>query len=52
MDAWHTARDPGLGASYYTREDLPFYYALYDNFAVMDNYLQVKFYNISQLFFT
>lgn len=42
IDQWHTARDPGLGSSYYTREDLPFYYSLYDNFAVMDNYQQVK----------
>ena len=43
MDSWNTARDPGLGMSYFTREDLPFYYTLYDNFAVGDQYFQSTF---------
>jgi len=43
MDAWNTARDPGMGMSYFTREDLPYYYALYDNFAVGDQYYQSTF---------
>mmetsp|Transcript_19893 Transcript_19893/g.41555 ORF Transcript_19893/g.41555 Transcript_19893/m.41555 type:complete len:717 (+) Transcript_19893:1-2151(+) len=43
MDAWNTARDPGLGMSYFTREDLPFYYELYDHFAVGDAYYQSTF---------
>ena len=40
MDSWNTARDPGLGMSYFTREDLPYYYSLYDNFVVGDHYFQ------------
>ena len=43
MDSWNTARDPGMGMTYYTREDLPYYYALYDNFAVGDQYFQSTF---------
>jgi len=43
MDSWNTARDPGMGMSYFTREDLPYYYALYDNFAVGDQYYQSTF---------
>jgi phospholipase C len=40
MDAWNTARDPGFGMSYFSRADLPYYYTLYDNFAVGDHYFQ------------
>ncbi len=40
QDAWNTARDPELGMAYYTRNDLPFYYSLYDGFAVADQYFQ------------
>jgi hypothetical protein len=29
VDAWNTARDPGMGMSYMTRADLPYYYTLY-----------------------
>ena len=43
MDAWNTARDPGYGMSYFTREDLPYYYTLYDNFLVGDQYYQSTF---------
>ncbi len=40
FDAWNTMRDPGFGMSYWTREDLPYYYSLYDNFLVGDQYHQ------------
>ena len=43
MDSWNTGREPGLGMSYFTREDLPYYYTLYDNFAVGDQYFQSSF---------
>ena len=43
MDSWNTARDPGVGMSYFNRADLPFYYTLYDNFAVGDQYFQSTF---------
>jgi phospholipase C len=43
MDRWNTARDPGYGMSYFTREDLPYYYSLYDAFAVGDQYFQSTF---------
>lgn len=43
MDAWNTARDPGYGMSFFTREDLPYYYTLYDNFLVGDQYFQSTF---------
>lgn len=43
MDAWNTARYAGMGMSYFTREDLPYYYALYDNFACGDHYYQSTF---------
>lgn len=42
-DAWNTARDPGTGMSYFTREGLPYYYALYDGFTVADQYFQSTF---------
>ena len=37
-DAWNTARSPGLGMGYFTRSDLPFYYALADSFTICDQY--------------
>ena len=43
MDAWNTARSPGWGMSYFNRTDLPFYYALADNFLIGDNYFQSTF---------
>ena len=42
-DAWNTARAPGMGMSYMTRADLPFYYALYDAFTAGDEYHQSTF---------
>ena len=39
-DAWNTARRPGMGMSYFNRSDLPYYYALYDSFAMGDHYFQ------------
>eukprot|EP01116_Phalansterium_solitarium_P008712 TRINITY_DN22675_c0_g1_i2.p1 TRINITY_DN22675_c0_g1~~TRINITY_DN22675_c0_g1_i2.p1 ORF type:complete len:683 (+),score=260.03 TRINITY_DN22675_c0_g1_i2:82-2130(+) len=42
-DAWNTARDPGLGMSYFQRADLPFYYTLADNFIIGDQYFQSTF---------
>lgn len=38
FDAWNTARSPGLGMGYFTRDDLPFYYALADQFTICDQY--------------
>lgn len=43
FDSWNTARNPGTGMSYWTRHDLPYYYELYDNFAVGDQYFQSTF---------
>lgn len=43
LDAWNTARDGGYGMAYFTREDLPYYYSLYDAFAVGDHYYQSTF---------
>ena len=43
FDAWNTARSPGTGMSYFQREDLPYYYTLYDNFATGDQYFQSTF---------
>jgi len=43
MDAWNTARDPGFGMAYFNRTDLPYYYALMDNFLVGDQYFQSTF---------
>ncbi|GAA2133656.1 phospholipase C, phosphocholine-specific [Kitasatospora kazusensis] len=37
-DSWNTARTPGLGMGYFNRTDLPFYYALADNFTICDHY--------------
>ncbi|WP_321818814.1 MULTISPECIES: phosphocholine-specific phospholipase C [unclassified Paraburkholderia] len=37
-NAWNSARQPGLGMSYFTREDLRFYYALADAFTICDQY--------------
>lgn len=43
MDSWNTARNPGFGMSYFTREDLPWYYALADEFTIGDQYFQSTF---------
>uniref|UniRef100_A0A7S4PFL7 Bacterial phospholipase C C-terminal domain-containing protein n=1 Tax=Paramoeba aestuarina TaxID=180227 RepID=A0A7S4PFL7_9EUKA len=43
MDSWNTARDAGMGMSYFTRDDLPYYYTLWDNFAIGDQYFQSVF---------
>jgi phospholipase C len=43
MDSWNTARDPGYGMSYFTRDDLPYYYLLYDHFLCGDQYFQSTF---------
>lgn len=43
MDAWNTARDPGFGMSYFSRSDLPYYYALGDAFTLGDQYFQSTF---------
>lgn len=43
FDSWNTGRSPGMGMSYFSREDLPYYYTLYDNFAVGDQYFQSTF---------
>lgn len=43
MDGWDTARSPGWGMSYFNRTDLPFYYALADNYLIGDNYFQSTF---------
>ena len=43
-DRWNTARDPGMGMSYFTRKDLPYYYALFDSFVVGDSYHQSKYF--------
>eukprot|EP01031_Cornospumella_fuschlensis_P026764 gene26764-32341_t len=42
-DSWNTARDGGYGMAYFTREDLPYYYTLYDQYAVADQYFQSTF---------
>lgn len=56
-DSWNTARAPGetydtlirflkcigMGMSYFSRADLPYYYALYDAFATGDQYFQSTF---------
>lgn len=42
-DAWNTAREAGMGMSYFNRTDLPYYYTLYDNFAAGDQYFQATF---------
>lgn len=38
FDAWNTARSPSLGMGYFTRDDLPFYYALANQFTICDQY--------------
>ncbi len=43
FDSWNTARDEGMGMSYWKREDLPYYFTLYDNFLVGDQYFQSTF---------
>eukprot|EP00163_Fabomonas_tropica_P007383 TRINITY_DN17108_c0_g1_i1.p1 TRINITY_DN17108_c0_g1~~TRINITY_DN17108_c0_g1_i1.p1 ORF type:complete len:746 (+),score=151.01 TRINITY_DN17108_c0_g1_i1:2-2239(+) len=43
MDAWNTARDPGLGMSYLEATDLPYYYSLSEGFTLADQYFQSTF---------
>jgi phospholipase C len=43
MDSWNTERDAGVGMSYFDRDGLPYYYALYDAFAAGDQYFQSTF---------
>jgi len=43
FDSWNTGRQPGTGMSYWTREGLPYYFNLYDHFAVGDQYFQSTF---------
>ena len=38
FNAWNTARSAGMGMGFYDRNDLPFYYALADNFTICDQY--------------
>jgi phospholipase C len=43
FDRWNTVRNPGYGMAYFTREDLPYYYELFENFAIGDHYYQSSF---------
>ena len=43
MDAWCTARAPGMGMGHFERTDLPYYYALADGFTIADQYHQSTF---------
>ena len=43
MDAWNTARGPGMGMAHFNRSDLPYYYALADAFTIGDQYFQSTF---------
>ena len=38
MDGWMTRRNPGYGMAYFNRSDLPYYYALADEFTIGDQY--------------
>jgi phospholipase C len=40
VDAWNTARSAGMGMGHFTRDDLPFYYTLYESFVAGDQYFQ------------
>jgi phospholipase C len=42
-DAWNTARAAGMGMSYFNRNDLPYYYTLYESFLAGDQYFQSTF---------
>ncbi|MFM0612743.1 phospholipase C, phosphocholine-specific [Paraburkholderia nemoris] len=42
-NGWNTARLPGLGMSYFSRDDLRFYYALADAFTICDQYYASTF---------
>lgn len=42
-DAWNTARQPGLGMSYFSGDDLHYYYALADAFTICDQYYALTF---------
>jgi len=43
MDAWNTARDGGVGMSYFERDDMPYYFELYSGFTTFDQYYQSTF---------
>lgn len=43
MDMWNTAREQGMGMAYFNRTDLPYYYALADEFTIGDQYYQSTF---------
>lgn len=43
QDGWDTARAPSYGMSYFDRTDLPYYFALADEFTVGDQYFQSTF---------
>lgn len=43
MDAWNSARDPGMGMSYFMRPDMPYYFQLADEFTIGDQYFQSTF---------
>ncbi|GFZ93442.1 phosphocholine-specific phospholipase C [Dyella caseinilytica] len=38
FNAWNTSRTAGMGMGFYNSSDLPFYYALAENFTICDNY--------------
>jgi len=40
VDSWNTARNPGMGMAYFTKEDMPYYHALADQFTIGDHYHQ------------
>ena len=42
-NAWNTARQPGLGMSYFSRDDLRYDYALADAFTICDQYYASTF---------
>jgi phospholipase C len=42
-NAWNTVRLPGLGMSYFSRNDLRFYYALADAFTICDQFYASTF---------
>ena len=43
MDSWNTERDQGMGMAYFKREDLPYYFALAEEFTIGDQYFQSTF---------
>jgi phospholipase C len=42
-NGWNSVREPGLGMSYFSRNDLRFYYALADAFTICDQYYASTF---------